>query len=73
MAEKDRKPGQNGKGSDSRVSNIKRYKSNWEQIDWKRNKSIKRDCDHDWDEYGDYHGADIHICQKCKKLSFGRY
>lgn len=34
MAEKDRKPGQNGKGSGSRVSDTKRYQSNWSEINW---------------------------------------
>lgn len=34
MAEKDRKPGQNGKGSDSRVSDTKTYSDNYSQIDW---------------------------------------
>lgn len=38
MAEKDRKPGQNGKGSDSRVSDIKTYHTNWQKINWRNRK-----------------------------------
>ena len=41
MAEKDRKPGQNGKGSDSRVSDIKTYHSNWQKINWKNPRKLK--------------------------------
>jgi hypothetical protein len=41
MAEKDRKPGQNGKGSESRVSDIKTYHSNWQKIDWRKPKAEK--------------------------------
>lgn len=38
MAEKDRKPGQNGKGSGSRVSDIKTYNRNWQKINWRQNR-----------------------------------
>ncbi len=40
MAEKDRKPGQNGKGSESRVNDIKRYQSNWSEINWDKDEKI---------------------------------
>ena len=36
MAEKNRKPGQNGKGSDSRVTDIKTYHANWDKINWRK-------------------------------------
>ena len=34
MAEKDRKPGQNGKGSESRVSDVKKFNANYDEIVW---------------------------------------
>lgn len=34
MSEKDRKPGQNGKGSNSRVGDTKTYSANYSQINW---------------------------------------
>lgn len=43
MAEKDRKPGQNGKGSGSRVSDTKTYSDNYSQIDWTDKKSEKKE------------------------------
>lgn len=40
MSEKDRKPGQNGKGSDTRVSDTKAYSDNYSQIDWTNKKGF---------------------------------
>lgn len=39
--EKDRKQNQNGKGSDSRITDIKRYKDNFNNIDWSAHKKEK--------------------------------
>lgn len=40
MAEKDRKPGQNGKGSDSRIGDMRAYSDNYSQINWHKKKEF---------------------------------
>ena len=40
--ESNRKSGQNGKGSNSRIKDIRKYKANWEEIIWKQKRKLKR-------------------------------
>lgn len=42
MAEKDRRPGQNGKGSGNRITDIKKFKSNYEEIKWENRQRRSR-------------------------------
>ena len=42
-------------------------------IDFKAEKEIRDKCEHDWEESGNYHGAEVHRCKTCGEVSFGGY
>lgn len=41
--------------------------------DFKAPKEVQDKCDHSWKEDGDYHGAEVHRCKNCGKVSFGGF